>query len=299
MRTLRTPAAPRIARLLIAVGAVLGAWPAAAHAQADAVLDRVEIALAAGRLTEARGTLERWQRERAASAGADEQARALLLHGRLAPDFETARDAYLGVVLAHPSSAAAPDALLRLGQGLTAAGEHARAAAYLDRLIADYPAAPQRADGLLWRARAHRANAQRAPACAAARRADEAAGQRPDLARLIAAELAASCDAPALARGADRDAAARAPVDAAAMRFAVQAGAFRERSGAERTAAMLADAGYDARIVVVEGSALYRVRTGRFESARDAAAAAGRLTAIGYSVIIVDDARNERTLPPL
>jgi tetratricopeptide (TPR) repeat protein len=277
--------------------------PTDAAAQSAAALDRVDAALAAGRLTEARETLDRWQRASAARADGEERARALLLQARLAGDTDAAFDAFLGVVLAHPSSAAAPEALLRLGQGLVAAGEHARAAAYLERRATDYPGAPRLAEGLLWLARAQRLAGQRASACTTASRARETDGQPHDLRALIELELESACTSSAAVTGSAVAGSATAGAagdgsaasSAATGAYSVQAGAFREAAGAERVARALREAGFDARVAIIEGSPLHRVRIGRFANARDAAAVAGRLTAVGHAAIIVDDVIRERS----
>jgi hypothetical protein len=157
-----------------AIAAVLLATThARAHAQVqDQALDRIQNLIATGRFTEARNTLERWERDHGdprSSAGPGDRARVLFLRGVLASDVRAAEDAYVGVVLSYPSSAVAPDALLRLGQGLLTAGEAQRAVAYLERLRSDYPGAPARETGLLWLARAQLAAGMAGVACTTAR----------------------------------------------------------------------------------------------------------------------------------
>lgn len=294
------------ARALLAAALLAGA-AAPAAARQGAQLDAVEAAAAAGRLTEARTLLERWNREHPVGGAAPsaDRARALLLAGRLSTDFANAEDAYLAVVLGHPSSAAAPEALLRLGQGLLAAGDAARAAAYLERLAADYPGAPQRAPGLVWLARAQSATGRRDAACATLHRARDVAAdaETRDLADADLRECAGAA-AGTTAPAAGSSAAARpatttppAPRQAAAQDagvFALQAGAFRDRGGADSHAARLRQAGFEPRVVTVEGSALWRVRIGTFRSSQDATREARALDARGFEVIVVSDARNER-----
>jgi hypothetical protein len=151
----------------------------AAHGQAqDLTLDRIQNLIATGRFTEARNTLERWERDHGdprSSAGPGDRARALYLRGVLSSDVREAQDAYVGVVLSYPSSAAAPDALLRLGQGLLTAGDANRALAYLERLRSDYPGAPARETGLLWLARAQLASGLGPAACITARQGADGA----------------------------------------------------------------------------------------------------------------------------
>jgi cell division protein FtsN len=159
----------RTRTFVIAIALLAGA--AAAHAQ-DGRLERVQNLIATGRLSEARNTLTQWERDNAdprSSATSDERARALYLAGALSTDAKAAEDAFLGVVLSYPSSPVAPEALLRLGQGLYAAGENDRAIMYLDRLRSDYPRSPQRETGLLWLSRAQLARGDAAAACGTAR----------------------------------------------------------------------------------------------------------------------------------
>lgn len=150
---------------------LLVAGTTAAHAQ-DTALDRVQNLIATGRFTDARNTLEEWERRYAdarSDASAADRARALYLRGTLATDAKEAEDAFVAVVLSHPSSAVAPAALLRLGQGLLTAGEPRRAVAYLERLHSDYPGTPQRETGWVWLARAQLAAGAPAAACNTAR----------------------------------------------------------------------------------------------------------------------------------
>jgi cell division protein FtsN len=128
--------------------------------------------IATGRLTEARNTLNAWERDNGnplSEATPDDRARALYLTGALSTDAKAAEDAFIGVVLGYPSSPVAPDALLRLGQSLYAAGENDRALTYLQRLRSDYPGSPQRETGMLWLTRAQLAGGNAAAACGTAR----------------------------------------------------------------------------------------------------------------------------------
>jgi cell division protein FtsN len=153
------------------IALALMAGAGAAHAQ-DRTLDRVQNMIETGRLTEARNTLNAWERDNGnplSEATPDDRARALYLTGALSTDAKAAEDAFIGVVLGYPSSPVAPDALLRLGQSLYAAGENDRALTYLQRLRSDYPGSPQRETGMLWLTRAQLAGGNAAAACGTAR----------------------------------------------------------------------------------------------------------------------------------
>jgi cell division septation protein DedD len=159
-----------IRRSLLLAAAII-ACATAAHAQ-DTTLDRVQNLAASGRFTEARTTLEQWERSFAdprSNATPADRARALFLKGTLSSDAKQAEEAYLAVVLSYPSSPSAAAALLRLGQGFVTAGEPLRAVAYLERLRSDYPGSPHRETGWVWLARAQLAAGAPSAACAAAR----------------------------------------------------------------------------------------------------------------------------------
>jgi hypothetical protein len=142
--------------------------------QQEDQLDRVAALSAAGRLSEARVTLERWQTQNQNSnVPGETRARVLMLSAQLAVDTEAALDAYRSVALSYPTSRYAGEALLRLGQGLvasaTASGgdlrDAERAIVYLARLISDHPRSAQRTLAIAWLAHAHLAAGQRDEAC--------------------------------------------------------------------------------------------------------------------------------------
>lgn len=326
MRDLRSSV--RAPRLAAALGAILVASvPAAAQVP---TLERVDTLVAAGDYEGARTDLERWwsARDQFVVPGSD-MARALMLRAQLAPDPAAAEPDYLAVVLGYPASNQAPEALLRLGQGLLATGEAARSAAYLGRLVADYPGRPQRLTGLLWLARANAAARRPGPACTAARQGLEDA-RDPDLAAMLRAEVESSCaglaatGVPASATGDPAPAGSpvagagvvqpsvsapqrAAPAGSAGSRaadsrneartgdWAVQSGAFRYTEGAERLVERLREAGYSPRLVRVPRNDLLRVRLGRFTSRDQANALAARLRAGGFDAVAVSDAGQERS----
>jgi cell division septation protein DedD len=282
-----------IAVLLVALGAVslVGQQPS---------LRQVESLMAAGDYGRARELLERWF-ERPPAGEVALRAQAQLTRARLAADPRAAERHYLAVVLDYPMSGEAPEALLRLGQGLLLLGDAERAVAYLERLSVDYPGNPHRVVGRLWLARAYRGLGRGEDACLVARSLLEEARPGTELRPLAESEVTAACPgsaapaAPAVAAGVP-PAPTVPPVarPSAAGRFAVQSGAFRQREGAEALAARLRRAGYDPRLVFVPGSTLLRVRVGRFPDNAAAAALAGELGARGFPTVVVSDADRER-----
>jgi cell division septation protein DedD len=311
---------PHARRRRLAVAGLLAAAiaPASVTAQVP-TLDRVDSLVSTGAYADARDTLDRWWSAREAfEVPGSDRARALMLRARLAPDPESAEPDYLAVVLGYPMSSHAPEALLRLGQGLLADGDATRAAAYLQRLVADYPGRPQRPFGLLWLARANSALRRYAAACRAALEGLDGSRSDPDLGALLRVEAGAACSvspeaAPPVApdreperaeperqraeptegplRAPDRPA---TPAETVGGRFAVQTGAFRYPASARALVEKLEGRGFSPRTVLVPANALLRVRLGRFATTSEAAALVDVLKAQGFDAIVVGDAREER-----
>jgi tetratricopeptide (TPR) repeat protein len=288
-------------RVLALTLLLLALAAAATAAQQQNPVERAEAALDAGDYKTARTLVARWLEADEAARTSDGalRPRALLLRAQLERDPTAAVTDYLAIVFGYPSSPQAGEALLRLGQALHHAGEHTRAAGYLERLLADYPGAAQRNAAYLWLARAQRAGAGAAAACATATAGARGAVRDPDLAMLLRAEEAAACQTLAAPAAETRTppAAATPPAratTAATGRFTVQAGAFRSAASAQPLAARLQRAGFEARLVTVPANDLVRVRVGRFANQADAAALARRLRDRGFEAMVVSDAVSER-----
>jgi hypothetical protein len=168
-----TPAAIALAAILA------GSPPVAAQTtrvSADPALTRIDSLSRTDALREARQALEQWNLTHprgATGVPASARVQALLLQARLAKTWPAAEEALLAIALGYPVSADAPEALLRLGQGLVASAMIApasnaatRATGYLERAISDYPNSPLRGTTLLWLARAHVLGARIPTACA-------------------------------------------------------------------------------------------------------------------------------------
>jgi tetratricopeptide (TPR) repeat protein len=273
---------PGFGSLLLAL-ALAVALPTDGRAQVP-TLDRVDSLVTAGEYERARDILDQWwsARDEFEIPGSD-KARALMLRAQLAPDLETAEPDYLAVVLGYPTSPHAPEALLRLGQGLLADGDATRAAAYLERLVADYPGRPQRTPGLLWLARASAEARRYQAACAAARQGLQSTND-PDLRAMLQVEAGAACSVraePAEAEPATGD-------------YAVQTGAFRYRRSATELMERLQEAGHEPRLVRVPRNDLLRVRVGRFQTAEEAESLVTTLRDQGFDAMVVSDAGDER-----
>lgn len=174
-------------RVLACVILALAA-PAASAAAAQDRLARAEDFLWDGDADAARRLLAEWFERQSAAATGAERGRALLLRARLALDPAAAERDYLEVIHAYPGSPAGPEALLRLAQWTFYRGELDRAASYLDRLAADYPAWRRHDEALVWLARARYALGRRREACAAA--AAAAFSEDPYVAALAQREVA-------------------------------------------------------------------------------------------------------------
>lgn len=281
--------------ILAAILAIPVATTAPAAAQVP-TLDRVDSLVTAGQYDDARAILDQWwsARDEFDVPGSD-KARALMLRAQLAPDPEEAEPDYLAVVLGYPTSPHAPEALLRLGQGLLSTGDATRAAAYLERLVADYPGRPQRTTGLLWLARANTAARRPAAACGAARQGLQSTDD-PDLRSMLQVEAGASCG---IAQSAPAEEPAEGPAEepdtpeAAAGEFAAQTGAFRYRRSADELIEQLQENGHQPRLVNVLRKDFLRVRIGRFETSEEAERLVDQLRNQGFDAVVVSDADEE------
>lgn len=79
-------------------------------------------------------------------------------------------------------------------------------------------------------------------------------------------------------------------------RFSVQIGAYLSRARARRMVERTGARGFEARIVTVPGSPLFRVRIGRFTARADAVALAGRVGAAGFATYVSDDVEQEEPI---
>ncbi|MEX2281983.1 MAG: SPOR domain-containing protein [Gemmatimonadota bacterium] len=287
---------------------LLSAAPVAAQQN---LLQRADSLLIAGQYEPARAALAGWERANPTTASTEpsQRARALYLTARLTTDAAKAQELYLTIALSFPTTRDAPDALLRVGQSFFASGDAPRAVTYLQRLINDYPSAAARSQGFLWLTRAQIAAGKNTLACTTAGTALKSAQNTAEIASLLAAEERSACSgsAPEPPRAAVPDPVVRRtepPRSAperdttralkAESRYAIQVAAFRELRSANTIAAQLRRAGHDARVAFVEGSALARVRVGRFETHAAAVAEVRRLKAAHVDGIVVADATRER-----
>ncbi|HUF11851.1 MAG TPA: SPOR domain-containing protein [Longimicrobiales bacterium] len=284
-------AGPSRLRVFVMLLAAVSVAPAAGSAQeaptADAVtLARIAAHIDAARFDSARSQLDEWQATRAAHAREAERASADMLAARLVRDGVAAQHAWIGLALAHPFSAEAGLALLRVGQAAVLQGDTSAAIVYLTRLIDDFSGGGQQPEAHLWLSRAHFIAGHAASACTAARDG-LASGASAEVHGLLRLQEERAC----------AGATAAAETGVVAGDYAVQSGAFRARAGADALAARLRAQGLEPRLVRVPGSELTRVRVGTFAARAHAATLRDRLRSSGFDAVVVDDVDREIPVP--
>ena len=253
----------RSLQLLLLLGAAAlpagTAWGQAPElARIDSLLDR-------SRFTRARAALHQWTSRNDPGREPDDVAYGMLLQARMAGDADSALQAYLELALGQPSSRYAPEALLRLGQGYAALGQHERAAGYLERIQRDYPAYPGRPIAAAWLASSQRAIGRTVAACATVARGLAQIGSDSTARRLLLAEQR-GCTGVAAAPTRPGGTVATAGEG----QYTVQIAAFRKRADAVALTRRLQEGGLPARVVIMPGSSLFLVRAGRFRTSADA-----------------------------
>jgi cell division septation protein DedD len=255
------------------------------------ILESAERALEDGQFDVARERVEAWWANGEAGRDRLSLQQALWLRARLTVDAEAAELLYRRIVVEFPGGAWSDQALLRLASGAQARDELGPAQRYLQILVRDYPSSPFRVEA---RAELARLDAELArseatparPAGSAAGAASGATAARPTPGATPPGSPPSSSPPPAAPEaGSARD------LDGS---FTLQFGAFGEPPGAHALAAELRVAGLDARVVQVEGSALYRVRVEAFTSREAAEARALALRERGFEVIVSPDRDRER-----
>ena len=251
----------RIPGVLVAI--LIFSTPAGLIAQ-ESGLNRAEDFARVGRTNEARAALVSWWDRAYEDAGRDLQQRALWLRARLtvSPD-EAIRD-YQRLVVLYPAGPYAERALLRLAQGAHAMGDGAQARAHVEALARDHPGSPVLREAEAWLSRA---------------------GDPPST-----SNRAATPEVTSPAPGSTPTPSVAAPSGP----FSVQLGAFGEAARAQAVFQDATEAGFDVRLVQVEGSPLLHVRVGAFAERDPAQALFERLARAGLQGAVVRDERAER-----
>lgn len=254
--------------------------------QEPPTLDRVDELTRLGRTEEARTVLLEWWGSVGGQATRRDVQRALWMRGTLTVDPAQADLDFRRLVIEYPGGPFSDMALFRLAQAAYARGDSVEAARQVARLTLEYPGSSVRRDAEAWLA-----NAGPVP--------QALPGTEPG-----AEDAAAAADAPAPPEP-EQPAAEAAPAEAPSQAlpppataestgsFAVQLGAFSSRDRAEAHRRRIEAAGFDARLVMVPGSSLVRVRVGRFDSAAGADAILKRLQDLGFTAALARDAHLE------
>jgi len=270
----------------------VSAAPAPASAQARGVLDRVEAMIAEDRYAEARDLLLSWWDETAESAPRAEVRRGLWLRAILTVDPAMAELDYRRIVLEFPGGEHAADALMRLAQGAEFVGDGEAAQRYLQILIQDYPASHHRVEARALLARIEREGARDRRAAATEPARVAALTQLPDSSNRPPPDTAPPPPPPP-----PDTTEALPPPPERPRPYAVQLGAFSDVERAELLASEAAARGLEVRVVLVEGSPLFRVRLGAFSDRPAAAARVEELQVSGLEALVSSDRERERPPP--
>lgn len=227
-----------------------------ARARQSAGLEQVEELAQLGRAEDAREVLQEWWDAAYAGAARRDVQRALWLRGRLTIEPEQASLDFRRLVVEFPGGPYSDQALLRLAQAAFAVGDSAEAAHDVRRLRNEYPGTSAHREAEAWLADA---------------------GSPPPLYRTRRSEL----DDPFAGRADD------------GRNFAVQLGAFSDRRRAVALRDRAVEAGLQARLAIVPGSPLVRVRVGRFDSMEEARDILRLVQDQGFTATLVKDAHLE------
>lgn len=241
-------------------GLLVVSVPGAAGAQTSE-LERIDQLAREGRANEARAQLLAWWDDGYEEVGRDLQQRALWLRARLTVDPDQAMRDYQRLVVLYPAGTFTDQALFRLAQAAHALGDGRQARAHVEALARDHPGSPVRRAAEAWLSEAGEAVPPVAP-------------ER--------SEAAVRADAAAV------------PAAGPAGVFSVQLGAFGEEPRARSVFDDAREAGFEPRLVRVEGSPLLHVRVGSFSERESAQTMFERLARQGLQSAVVRDERAER-----
>lgn len=294
---------------LVVVLCGVSAFAAPATGQDLGEIDRLG---ADGRTADARDALVSWLDVEWGDASRSERERALWLRGVLTLDPVAASATYRRLVVEYPAGGYSEPALARLGSLSAAVGDTLGAARWFTVLARDYPRSSEASTASTWLT-AHSGAVARA----------EARGPVPVAATETSSSSAATettvPDAPPTG-GSGRETSppeqtpdsiptSDAPPDAIPTPDAlpdslpdsprgegdwtVQLGAFSSEASARQIAEEVRAAGFEVRLVLVEGSDLWRIRSGRFVEDDDARPLAARMIEAGFQAAVVPGADDE------
>lgn len=266
----------RVAVACFLVGVLLVGAPGMAGAQTSD-LERIDELAREGRTNEARSELLAWWEGGYGGVGRDLQQRALWLRARLTIDPEQAMRDYQRLVVLYPAGTFTDQALFRLAQAAHALGDEAQARAHVEALARDHAGSPVRRAAEAW-----------------LRDAGEAVPPANTGSATGGGAGSAGVGVPAGGAESGRAADAGVPAEGRTGAFSVQLGAFGEEPRARSVFDEAREAGFEARLVRVEGSPLLHVRVGLYDERESAQAMFERLARQGLQAAVVRDERAER-----
>ena len=288
-------ALPRTWLGALSVLALLAAAPDLVAGQQG--LDSVDALASVGRTEEARGALDTWWgSERSQSSRRDRQ-RGLWLRALLTVDPEMATLDYQRLVVGYPGGPYSDQALMRLAMIAGSRGDLLVATGYYRSLLQDYPRSSDRVRARQWLSE-HSEEIEAAEAQAAVEEqaaADALVAEEDTYSRVDSEAEAQVTETPSEVEEQDSPARSAAPAEEVG-RHAVQLGAFSTEERAERLAGTLAAAGFETRVVRVEGSPLVRVRVGRFAERSAASELMAEIDQLGYEAAVVSDVAEEEPI---
>ena len=228
-------------------------------------------------------------------------AEALFWRATLSTTAAGAERDYRRIVVEHPLSPRAADALFRLSQLEGTRGDRAGARAHLERLLREHPGTPAIPRAGTKLAEYAFADGDLITGCSAITAAREGLhpsdielrnqidylGQRCTPGALAAAAAARdTTSARTTAAAATPPSSTRAGAPAAARAFSVQVAAFDTRAGADALVRRLTTRGYTARVVGTR--APYRVRVGRYATRERAAEVARQLSSSSSRAVVIE-----------
>lgn len=230
---------------------------------------------------------------RATRDGTNLRAQALYWRAILAADSSGAEADLIAIIVDHPLSPQAADALLRLGQTEYARGARSSALMHLERLVLDHRSSDAAVDGWFWLGLTRIAGNDLPNGCIAL----DSAKQRipPENVELLnrVSFVAQPCRALAEARAVTPapDTARPPAASAPARRWSAQVAAFKTSGEAARMVRELAAKGHNARIDTLRP--LFHIRVGSYATRAEASALAARLKREKIDAIVVEATRRE------
>ena len=225
-----------------------------------------------GDIERARSILEGWWETDLQDANRHDRQYALWLRGLLTVDPELASLDFRRLAVSFPGGPYSDDALSRLGLISVANDDLLEASAYFRAILLDYPISPERKIAEEWL------------------NSNQSALEVLELARIP--EIQEQVQAIQKNTKSLGQASSGSP-----GRYAIQVGAFSNSQRARDLAKELASKGFEVRVVGIKGTALSRVRIGRFKERERASTLLHDLREIGQVATLVDDVFLEVEMP--